>query len=31
MKTYTELLSIPDYIGRVEYLEPHSCLGEETF
>lgn len=31
MKTYTELLSIPDYIGRVEYLETHSCIGEETF
>lgn len=31
MKTYTELLSIPDYIGRVEYLKTHSCIGEETF
>ena len=31
MKTYTELLEIPDYIGRVEYLETHSNIGETTF
>lgn len=31
MKTYTELLEIPDYIGRVEYLETHSNIGDETF
>lgn len=31
MKTYTELLEIPDYIGRVEYLETHSNIGEATF
>lgn len=31
MKTYTELLLIPDYIGRVEYLETHSNIGETTF
>lgn len=31
MKTYTELLEIPDYIGRVKYLETHSNIGETTF
>ena len=31
MKTYTELLEIPDYIGRVKYLETHSNIGDETF
>lgn len=31
MKTYTELLEIPDYIGRIEYLETHSNIGETTF
>ena len=31
MKTYTELMEIPDYIGRVEYLETHSNIGDETF
>lgn len=31
MKTYTELLEIPDYIRRVEYLETHSNIGDETF
>lgn len=31
MKTYTELLLIPDYVGRVEYLETHSSIGETIF
>lgn len=31
MRTYTELLEIPDYIGRVEYLETHSNIGDTTF
>lgn len=31
MKTYTELLEIPDYIGRIEYLETHSNIGETIF
>lgn len=31
MKTYTELLEIPDYVGRVKYLETHSNIGDETF
>lgn len=31
MKTYTELLEIPDYVGRVKYLETHSNIGDKTF
>lgn len=31
MKTYTELMTIPDYQGRVEYLETHSNIGDKTF
>ena len=31
MKTYSELITIPDYIGRVKYLETHSTIGAETF
>ena len=31
MKTYTELLTIPEYAGRIKYLETHSNIGDETF
>jgi len=30
-KTYSQLISIDDYIGRYEYLKEHSFVGEETF
>lgn len=31
MRTYTELITIPTYEGRVEYLQTHSSVGEDTF
>lgn len=30
-RTYTELLSIPDFNGRFEYLKLSSVIGEPTF
>lgn len=31
MRTYSELITIPDYRGRVKYLETRSGVGEDTF
>lgn len=31
MKTYTELITIPTFEGRIEYLQTHSSVGEDTF
>lgn len=31
MKTYTEMLTLPSFETRVEYLQTHSVIGEDTF
>lgn len=31
MRTYSELISIPDYIGRFRYLKLNGRVGESTF
>lgn len=31
MKTYSELIQIPDYAGRLEYLLLHGDVGQQTF
>lgn len=31
MKTYTELIQIPDFEGRLNYLRLHGAVGRETF
>lgn len=31
MKTYTELIQIPDFEGRLNYLRLHGSVGRETF
>lgn len=31
MKTYEELLSFPDYVSRLNYLQTYSKIGIETF
>lgn len=31
MRTYTELMTLPTYSERLEYLRLHGKLGEETF
>ena len=31
MRTYTELIQIPDYEGRLNYLRLHGEVGKETF
>lgn len=31
MRTYTDLIQIPDFEGRIEYLRLHGDVGKETF
>lgn len=31
MRTYSELIRIPDYYDRFDYLKLHGKVGEETF
>lgn len=31
MKTYSELIQIPDFEGRINYLRLHGVVGRETF
>jgi len=30
-RTYEELMSIPDYDGRIKYLQTNNVIGEDTF
>ena len=30
-RTYEELMSIPDYDGRIKYLQTNNIIGEDTF